>query len=403
MNIVFMAPEKLPVPPVRGGAVEAWIYEVAKRLKGHTVHTLCVYHPDLDNCPQEDFVARSYRPGILAKILLCSYKLPFKKDRSRLYYLPYVFWGANYCKKVNAEIIHIHARPQYLYIMRMLNPKARIIMHVHNVSNIEIEGKLWDKDIIEKADLWVTCSYYLKSEVLSRYPFFEYKVQVIYNGTDIKRLNVGDIPKHETDALRRRLNLREKDRVVLFSGRLVEYKGVHALIEAFKLLKKELSYIKLVILGGVTYSKNIETPYIRQIKASAAECGDNIVFTGFLPHRDAASIMRLADIFVVPSLWDEPFGVVCIEAMAMEKPVVAFAKGGIKEIIDHGVDGMLVEKTTPEALASQIRFLLERPDLCLQLGLNARKKVEARFTWENIAESTLSTYQDLIKSHGSQG
>ena len=121
MNIAFVTSESYPVPPVRGGAVEHWIYEVARKLQRHNVFSFCTYEPLLEHYSQnEGFKLFMYKRGLLGKILLCTYKLPFKNSSNCFFYLPYSLWCSWKIRKLKVDIIHVHSRPQFIPILRML-------------------------------------------------------------------------------------------------------------------------------------------------------------------------------------------------------------------------------------------------------------------------------------------
>ena len=120
------------------------------------------------------------------------------------------------------------------------------------------------------------------------------------------------------------------------------------------------------------------------------------MFTGYISHEKTPGYLEMADMVVVASLWDEPFGVVVIEAMAMGKPVVASARGGIPEIISHTVTGLLVAKPGAESFAEACSALLSNEQFSRQLGTEARRDVENRFSWEKIVDQTQYLYEKLL-------
>ncbi|MCR4337152.1 MAG: glycosyltransferase family 4 protein [Candidatus Omnitrophica bacterium] len=398
MKIAFLSSEKLPVPPVQGGAVENWIYQVAKTLaqQRHYVLSLSIKAPEFSAKDYPDGVDyRFYKKGLLGKILLCTYKLPFKKEGSRFYFIPYSFWAAWQARRAKVQIIHILSRPQFAFMIKLLNPQAKIILHLQNRSVVEPGGKLFKKKLFDRMDRIICCSHSLKEEILSLYPYLQNKTVVIYNGIDTNTFQISKIPPEKVEKIRAQYNISREDKVLLFTGRLVEYKGVHILISAFRNLLEAFPNLKLLILGGVTYSQNQETPYIQELKKLSRSFEDRIIFTGYVAHEEIPNFIATCDIFVVPSLWAEPFGVVNIEAMAMGKPVVAFARGGIKEIITHRHDGILLEDATNKALAKALTELLDNPQLCQQLGQNARLTTENRFAWNHVVHALTQEYQHL--------
>ena len=200
----------------------------------------------------------------------------------------------------------------------------------------------------------------------------------------------------EDKAKRRTYNINNDDIVLLFAGRLVEYKGVHLLIEAFNNLAEKYPNLKLFVGGSVTYSSNLETDYTKGLKSLAAKFKDRIFFTGHIDHAVMPDFISLADIFVVPSLIEEPFGVIIIEAMAMGKPVIAFKKGGIIEIIKHNETGLITQLPDAVSLCQSLERLIVAPDERKRLGQNARRSVEEKFSWPRIVMEMTPIYQNVI-------
>ena len=105
----------------------------------------------------------------------------------------------------------------------------------------------------------------------------------------------------------------------------------------------------------------------------------NVVFTGFLNKEQQVSLWSNSSALVVPSIWDEPFGMVVLEAWAKERPVVAFAKGALPELIHHGVNGLLAHPFSVESLAKNIQELIDKPDLGPRLGKAGNQRLKDEF------------------------
>lgn len=395
LKIVFVGPEVLPIPPVKGGAVEKTIYEISKELKkDNSVYVLSIHDSHLDaiKSDEEGRFIFNFKKGILSKILLCTYKLPFKQERSTLYYLPYSLWCGLMARRLGADIIHVHTRVQFIPILRYLNPTAKIVLHFHNVCNFAYSSSLCNKALFDKVDLFLACSDYLKDEVIRMHPHIKDKVKRIYHGVNMKEFC---IDKNSVEK-REEFGIGKDDIVLVFVGRLVEYKGVHVLIDAFNLIADKYQNLKLFIIGGKGFNKYDETPYIRSLKNAARDRKRRIAFTNYIDHKHIPAYIGVSDIFVVPSLWEEPFGLVNIEAMAMGKPVVAFTKGGIKEIIRNKENGVLVADTSAEDLAKELSWLIENNTERIRIGGNARNTVENNFTYRKVANDLRNVYAGLF-------
>ena len=111
-----------------------------------------------------------------------------------------------------------------------------------------------------------------------------------------------------------------------------------------------------------------------------------VKFTGWLDQKALGELYRTVDICVVPSVWPEPFGIVALEAMACEKPVIVSRVGGLQHIVDDEVDGFVVEPFDSSALRDRLKKLIENPALCHSMGKAGRAKVLKKYQWSTIVE-----------------
>lgn len=159
-KIAVIAPEVLPIPPIHGGAVENGIHEVVKLLP-QKVCVLTIGDPDL---PQEETVGKvtflRYQQGWLDKLLLCTYKLPFKNSNSFLYWMLYARWCARMCLQRNVKVIHVHNRWQFIPVLRKFNRNAKILFHVHQESACNFSERQAVK-LEPLIDGFISCSSYI--------------------------------------------------------------------------------------------------------------------------------------------------------------------------------------------------------------------------------------------------
>jgi glycosyltransferase involved in cell wall biosynthesis len=216
------------------------------------------------------------------------------------------------------------------------------------------------------------------------------KIITIHQGVDLDKLKVKEQRKIQLQEV---LNIRGK--LLLTAGRLVERKGIPYLLLAMKEVVKQFPRVKLVIVG--------DGPEKLHLIRLASELGikEKVVFTGFVSNQDLACLYSLADIFVLPSIVDskgdtEGLGVVLLEAMAMEKPVIGTNVGGIPDVITDKVTGFLVSQKDPQALAEKICMLLTDKKLAKKMGEAGKKKVLKHFTWREIAKTVVNIYRQII-------
>jgi len=349
-----------------GGACSIWVSEVYYYLKD--IHQVAIY---VSPCKKEfdsfDIVhIHNYKYLKIFKKIL--HKRIFRKLKS-LYNLS----AAKHIGTHNYDVVHIHNRPEYLFNMRKYNPNAKIILHMHNDHLIKYSNKEVYK-ICSLADIIIGCSKYITANIIKAAPEFKNKCHTVYNGVNLKTFN--KIPIKEQNNFP----------IILFVGRIVKQKGLHILIQAFKEVLGVYPLARLYIIGAAKATSRFKkNSYLNYLKTLSAGIKDNVHFIGRVPNQSLAAYYAFADVFVCPSIWEEPFGMVITEAMACECAVVASNTGGIPEVV--GDTGILVDPNNVSALKSAIIRILNNPQQKIAYGSKARKRAEDLFSWENIAKS----------------
>jgi teichuronic acid biosynthesis glycosyltransferase TuaC len=169
--------------------------------------------------------------------------------------------------------------------------------------------------------------------------------------------------------------------VVGFVGALYPLKGPHVLLDAFKLVDIPC---ELALLGPA------EPFYLETLQQKAELCANKVSFLGF--HSDVDAFMQKIDILVVPSIAFESFGMVILEAMKHKKPVICSDFGGMKEVVEHGVTGLVVPASDDDAMANAITKLLSDHDLMLQMGEAGYRRLNVFFTLEKM----VAQYDELL-------
>jgi len=227
---------------------------------------------------------------------------------------------------------------------------------------------------------------------------------VLCNSAYLQQLAVQIAPaiSHKSEVVGNGVRLEEFERVesyisnvpyIFGIGRFVHKKGFDRLILAFAQAKPHLGNAKLVLAG--------DGPDRADLQQLAATCGagGNIEFPGLVNHHSAISLMKGAQIVVVPSR-REPFGIVAVEAMAAGTPVIATAVGGLAEIIRDGGNGILVPDGRPDEMAEAMQMLWQQPAIRAKLAAEARRTVEARYTWSQVTQRMLEQYRNVLASCG---
>lgn len=215
-------------------------------------------------------------------------------------------------------------------------------------------------------------------------------IEIIPPGVDIHRYT----PPSGDDL---QVNTHTPDKFILCLSRIDTNKGHDLLLNAFARVKDKVKDVDLVIAGGSPNPKPRELGVFAMMDEIIAKngMGDRVSKIGYVPDDMMKPLYQQSQLFVLPSLF-EPFGMTTQEAMACGKAVVASKFGGIRNVITHGVDGMLVDAANPQEFADALLALLQDDEKRDKMGLAARKLIEKEFSWEAIADKFLDFYQKYL-------
>ena len=337
MKIAIVTSGRLPVPATKGGAVETKLDYILDYNAEHHLHDITVYSvkPDkpIDKSTKENHYVFIDKDSLSWSLMRKVYRL-FNRHP---YYDDNIEYFLHRCiklmKKERYDCIIIANRPGYALKLRK-KTTAKLVLQINN-DYLNTETRK-GSEIKESCQLVITCSDYLNrlaSQVICNK---EVPVKTVHNGIDIKRF-VDAKPKERSV-----LGLNNDDYVVFYSGRLTKEKGVLQLIRAIKMIK-DIKNLKLIIAGASFYGTDSQqSPFITELKKETEEIKDKVVFTGFVDYTEIPSYLKMANVAVVPSLWEEPFGLTVLEAMAAGIPLIATRCGGIPEICEH--EAILIDR-----------------------------------------------------------
>jgi glycogen(starch) synthase len=238
--------------------------------------------------------------------------------------------------------------------------------------------------ITNRSDRVIACSYYMSEQIEDVFWVEEERVTVIANGID-----PDDLQPHDATGLER---LRSEfaapdERLVLLVGRLVYEKGFQIALEAMPALIERLPDTRFIVAGSGTHEA--------ELRRQAAELGlgRHGAFLGWIGDDVLHSLYRIADVCVVPSIY-EPFGLVALEAMASGCPCIVADTGGLREVVPHGEVGLRFRAGDPDDLVEVTARVLSDADLGGRLVAEAHDHVR-RFDWLDVAERTSATYDAL--------
>ncbi len=278
--------------------------------------------------------------------------------------------------------------------------KIPVVFHVHSTEwgrlgghGSEVVSHL-EYATAQTADRIVTVSYVMKED-LTRHGWPAPKISVVWNGVDPAQYDPSRYKSEDAHKIREEYGIEEDEHMILFLGRLTWVKSVNNLIQAMPLVLEKNPKTRLVILG-----KGEEQMDIVEI-ASRLGIKDKVTCRfEFVPERERILHYAAADACVFPSVY-EPFGIVSLEAMAMEKPVVVGAQGVVgfrEQVISSGPDqnGVHVNGADPADIAWGLEEVLKDVERAKRWGKNGRKRALQYFTWKKAAEQTAQIYLSLL-------
>lgn len=258
-----------------------------------------------------------------------------------------------------------------------------------------------ERTALESADAVIAVSDAMREDILRTYPAVgPERIRVIRNGIDPADFE----PDDGTDALQRH-GVDPERPFVLFVGRMTRQKGITHLLDAALGIDREA---QLVLAAAAPDTPELAREVEEKVRRATTERGGVVLIDRMLPHRDLIQLLTHASVFVCPSTY-EPLGIVNLEAMACETPVVATDTGGIPEVVEDGQTGFLIpfeaaDRTgTPtdparfaQDIARRVNELIADRKLARRMGQAGRRRVIERFSWRAVAERTLELYTSLV-------
>ena len=359
---------------INGGAISRW---AANALRTGDEVVICPSFDDSYGFPTERLYEMPHWSSV-GTVHPLIYRSPWPIQR-----WTYIYLFQDLLQKVKrGDVIYVHNRPACAATLASIAEKygIQVVLHMHN--SMLLQANKGQINALRQTPI-VFCSEFLRSEFLGTKAAlaspnqFE-KTYVVYNGADGVKFRPPDRDQNAVPT-------------VIFTGRLVPYKGVHVLLEAMRILEKSGVVAKCQIVGGSGFGGSKGTRYTRKLERLKP---NNTELAGYKSGEALAEMLRNASIFCCPSIWNDPFPLAPLEAMATGLPVVASNVGGIPEALAYG-GGLLVPRNNPEALAAALRKLIEDVAYREEMGRSGYASYLEHFVWDKVRDQYEQVLQEI--------
>jgi spore coat protein SA len=391
-TVALIGAELFPIPPIRGGAAELFIEQVAARLQN--------WRPVVISRADPELPAHELRGQVeYIRVPLSGWRFRLYKRYPQLFPI-YDRQVLKIIQSLRPDLIHVHNRPLLaLYLQKYLGGRIPVILHLHNLYNSlgKRERPPLGRPIPVAA--CVACSQFVLDRERTRLGLGAKSHWVVYNGVDPTLFSCRGQHPEIAKVIRQKYRIADEP-TVLFVGKIRESKGVGLLLQAMESVWRRLPQAVLILAGGTEYGQgrtDRPTPFYRRLQQQLQQAAGRVVLTGFIPPAEIASIYQAGDIFVGPSQIDEGLGIVFLEASASGLPIIATRRGGIPEVVHPGINGILLQRhDDARELGNAMVQLLLDTSWQESLGRQGCQWVRENFTWENIARDLAKVYAAVI-------
>jgi spore coat protein SA len=400
MKLAIITSGYLPVPATRGGAVENLVENFIKENEEENEIDITIFSiyeksacekAKLYNNAKVKFIKPSKFVEILDKLIYSFAKNVLKKEKTMSY--RYICQRIYFLNKVSKALkndsydkvlLENHAT-LFLSLKWRKNYKKykdRYYYHLHN----EITNDYGCKEIIKNCKKIICVSNYIVKqtrEYLGKIKQENDNFTVLKNCIDENEF-INNITQKKINEIKNKYKIEENEKVLLFTGRLTKEKGIKELLLSIKNVKN--NNFKLLIVGSFFFDTNIKNNFENELKAIIEEIKDKVVFTGYIQYNDIPNIYKLADIAVLPSIWEDPAPLTIIEALKAGLPIITTRSGGIPEYVNNEC-AIILEKDNKEQLIKQLSLNINE-----LLSKDEKVNIMSKKCIEVSKELTLNNY-----------
>lgn len=288
-------------------------------------------------------------------------------------------------RKQDYDCIVLENRPSYSLKLKEIT-HAKLVYHLHNEKLTKQTPSY--QVMYDAASLVICVSDFISKSVKAITPF-DTKCITVHNGIDLNAFAIKS--NHIT---RQDIGFNYQDFVIIYSGRINAEKGIKELTLAMNKLA-DYPQIKLLVIGSSFFGNTTgNDDFTQKLQESIKDIQDKIQFTGYIPYQKVPSYLKLADLAVVPSMWDEAFGLTVLEAMAAGLPLITTRSGGIPEICED-VACIINRENIIEDLAEAIVNLYNHPEIRANMSSQSIKRAQ-KFSKEEYATNFYKALSSLL-------
>ena len=378
-----------PVPAVKGGAVTTLIEHLVKENNDKQLVDLTimsVYDKQaessaLDKYPNVRFiwVKRSTLIKALDGIVMNAVKTLFPGKKLLSYMsittlLCYIWQASRLLKREFFDKVILQNNMPLAWVIKLSNYKGEYFYHLHNTPRTNAKCL----PVFNRCKAYLCVSKSVENEISNPTnpigPVPQNKIRILYNCIDTNLFREKEINRK---IWQDRFGIKENERIIIYVGRLSEEKGIDQLLLSLDYIKTK--NLKLLIVGSLMSSNSMKDAYQEKIKKLAEKFDDRVVFTGYISQQELPDIYNLAEISVLPSMWDEPAGLTMIESLACGTPVITTRSGGIPEYVEGGAIILERSPKLPLEIAKSIDMVFSDAKLYQQIRLEGINRVKNNF------------------------
>lgn len=280
------------------------------------------------------------------------------------------------------DVVVLEHNIPMVWMIKLSHFKGRYFHHLHNIPRTNAKCKSG----LARCSDFLCISQYMADDIMSKCnpigPVPSDKVKLLFNCIDTSMFH--PIEPSKLSVSKSSFGISDSSKIILFAGRITWEKGIDKILEALDFI--HTANVELLIVGDMNMDAKEKSPYSQKLQEMANMHGAKIHFTGYIAHNKLPEVYNLADIAVLPSMWEEPAGLTMIEAMACGTPVITTRSGGIPEYVGNAAVVLDRTQNLSKEIAKSVDLLLRDKRMYDDYSLRGIKRIQSHFSSENYID-----------------